>query len=390
MGSLRVVVCAMLAPLLPAQLFVVDPLGGGTHVDLQAAINAAPAGAVIHVRGGVWGPLLVTRTLTIVGEGTPRIRSTFSGLGAQPPAIRLQGTGTETAVLAGLDVSGNANGAMWNAAGPGVSSSGFRRVAIHHCTVRGHDWTWISGTATGASAIVVADGATLQIAHSLVAASRGYPGANDTWAPPGAAAIAAAASAVVLLGTTVTGGAVDPMVWTMGSPWPTPCPCGPPGSEPGRGGAGVVAYSVHVAAGAITGGTGSPVIVNSAPFGNQPDGPPLVASVVTWFAATLVPLTPLRLGTVHTLGFAATTAPTVLAVGTPLPWPASIAGIQFVFVDLAQPVALHSLPAGATSWSLPVPASATLLGLELVEQRFDPSPSGTWLATNPVLAVVLP
>jgi hypothetical protein len=391
MVILRAGMLSLLAPLLPAQLLVVDPLGGGTHTDLQAAITAAPAGAVVHVRGGAWGPLVLTRSITIVGQGQPTVHAPFSGLGQQPAAITLQGSGVDTAVLAGLDVRGDANGVWWNHAGPGIASSGFAHVAVHDCTVRGHDWAMITGTATGASGIVFGGTGTLHVVRSIVGASRGYPGSNNTWAPNGAPAISAAAARVVLLDATIAGGDVAAMVWTMGAPWTNPCPCGTPGLEPGRGGAGVVAQAVFLAGGTITGGDGAAVFSGSppVPFGDQPDGTPIVAPAQLTVPRTLT-ASPLRLGTTHTVAFPPTTVPALFAIGAPTRWPVPVLPATFSFVDPLQPFVLHFLPPASSTFALAVPANPLLLGHLLAEQRFDLPPTGLVIASDPVLAVVLP
>jgi hypothetical protein len=122
----------------------------------------------------------------------------------------------------------------------------------------------------------------------------------------------------------------------------------------------------------------------------QPAGAPIVAGASTAFAATLTQTGPLRLGTVHSIAFAPSNALSLLLVGSPAPWPVSVAGVHLVAVELAQPIVLEFVPPTATSWSLPVPPIVGLLGFELAEQRFDFSPSGTWVATNPVFGVVVP
>lgn len=396
MRFLPIAFVSLFASALPAQLFVVDPLGGGTHTDLQTAIDAAPAGAVIHVRGGSWGPLSITRSLTIVGENTPQVHAPYSGLGSQPAAITLQGSGTDTAVLAGLDVHGDADGYTWNHAGPGLTSAGFRRVAIHDCTVRGHDWDQVTGLATGASGIVVADAATLHVARSLVAASEALAGMpftmTNAWAPDGAAGIAAPLADVVLLDTTVNGGSVGYSWWGMGVPWPTPCPCGAGGVMPGRGGDGVVAQNVFRAGGAVTPGAGSPTYIGMPPmpYGSQPPGTAVVATTEVTVAPTLAAASPLRLGAVHTITFAAATVPSLFVLGAPLAFPTSALGMQYLFVDATQPLALNFLLPSATSFALGVPANPQLLGIELAAQRIELTGSGPWVASSPTLAVVLP
>lgn len=387
----RFLASLFIACALPAQIFVVDPLGGGTHTDLQAAINAAPAGAIIQVLGGTYGPLVITRSVTVLGVNTPHLRSPpFSGSGQQPPAIRLQGTGSETAVFAGLDIGGQCGG-LWNFAGPGVASTGFARVAIYDSAVRGHVWTQANGVAWGASAIV-ADGTTLHVARCVVAASASESGVFDVWAPSGAAAIAAPSASLVLLHSTVNGGDAGSTRFFF-QPSTVPCPCG----TAGLGGTGVVAANVFTSGSIVTGGSGSPVLFGvpgptlPTPWGQQPGGVPFAAStVVTTLPATLAQTAPLRLGAVYSIGFVPSNALSLLLIGNPAPWPVAAAGVQFVAVDLAQPIAIEFVPATATSWSLPVPPMPGLLGFELAEQRFDLAASGTWLATNPLFGVVGP
>ena len=64
---------ALLCAALPCQVIVVNPSGGGNFTDLQAAINAAPTDAVIHVVGGSYPPITITRSITIVGNPMPQI-----------------------------------------------------------------------------------------------------------------------------------------------------------------------------------------------------------------------------------------------------------------------------------------------------------------------------
>ena len=92
----------------------------------------------------------------------------------------------------------------------------------------------------------------------------------------------------------------------------------------------------------------------------------------------------------HSIGFAPSNALSLLLIGHPAPWPVAAVGVQFIAVDLAQPIALEFVPATATSWSLLVPPTPGLLGFELAEQRFDLAASGAWLATNPLFGVVGP
>jgi hypothetical protein len=382
----------LLTPLLRAQLYVVDPIGGGTHNDLQTAIDAAPPGAVIHVRGGTWGPLVVTRSLTLVGENMPLVRSTLTGVGQQPPAIQLQGSGGDTALLVGFEVRGDANGFAWNVAGPGLAASGFARIAIHDSIVRGHVWSGITGAAAGASGITVTGAATVHVVRSMVRASTSFAGSMNQWAPNGAAAIDAPLANVMLLDATVTGGDADVSWWTMGSPWPTPCPCTPGGTAPGRGGDGVVAHHVYRAGGAITAGLGSPVRIGvpPVPYGAQPAGATIAAVATTGVAPTLSPTSALRLGATHTIAFPATSTPSLLALGAPLAWPVPVLGMPHWCLDLAQPFVLNFLPAGSTALAMQVPNAVQLLGYELGAQRADVDASGAFTATNPTFALVQP
>ncbi len=395
MGRTYIAVVLALVVHLPAQIFVVDPLGGGTHNNLQVAINAAPSGATIHVRGGIWGPLTITRSITIIGENAPWVRSaaTSNVYGSQQlPAITLQGTGTEYAVFAGLEVLG-ATGSFYGYAGPGIAASGFRHLAIHDCTVRGHAWFPLYDVLPGASAVEATGLVTLHVARSTLAASHTGLPSNSFYTDAGAAGINVPGASVVLLDSTVTGGNVGPMILQIGAPWPGPCPCGPAGHEPGRGGAGVIGQSVFVAGCTITGGSGSVVSTGLNPtvvLGTQPSGLPIIANAQTDVVTTLAQMTPLQLGSTYTVGFAPTTTLSLFAFGSPAPWPSPVIGVQFVLVDVLQPFALRLLPTAVDSVSLTVPDNALLLGFSLIAQRFDMGPSGLAAATNPLVAVVLP
>jgi hypothetical protein len=369
-----------------AQLFVVDPRGGGTHTDLQAAINAAPAGAVIHVRRGTFGPLTITRSLTIVGGKDVLIRSPQFGTGAQPPAISLLGNGTESIVLANLVIRGLAGGATgWTSSGPGIRSNGFTRVAIHDCRVSGHEWSTASGLANSASGVEVAGAATLLVERSMVAASASDAGQLNQWAPAGAAAIDAPLAMVVVLDSKLHGGDAGASVFAF-TPWTAPCPC--PG-VPGSGGHGIVAQSVIAANSSMLGGSGSPITAVGQPYGSQPDGRPIVAGNVTTMATTILQSAPFRLGTVLTIQFAATTGPAMVILGNPVTPPTTTLGVPQVFVDAAGPTSIGFLTAGARTSQHPIPYLTALLGLEVAAQRFDLGIGGI-SATNPILGAIVP
>lgn len=384
-------VALLLGTAAPCQLIVVDPAGGGSYTDLQTAINAAPPGAVIHVIGGTYGPLQITRSLTIVGSNTPRIRAPVQGSGQQPPAITLQGTGSQTFVLSGCNVSGIADG--WGVAGPGLRSLGFERIVIYDSIVRAHDWFQPTGAAASASGIVVDGLAALIVERSTVAASMSQVDANNVWSPSGASGIAAAAATVVLLDSTVNGGSAATVTWTFGAPTPAPCPCP---SATGQGGAGVVAQVTYNSGATVVAGTGSavflgpPSVPSLTPWGNQLNGQPLVTPVSSTIATVLTQSAPLRLGATHSLAFAATTAPAFMAVGRPAVLPSPLLGFPFVFIDVTQPVSLPFVPVNSTSFSFTVPSSTTLIGVEIAEQRFDLTAFGSIVGTNPILAVVRP
>lgn len=393
---LRLSVAVLFAAALPAQLITVDPNGGGTYTDLQTAINAAPPGAVIYVTGGSFGPLTITRSVTIVGRNLPNVKAPQNGLGVQPAAITITGTGTERVVLAGLDVRGFADGFTWNVAGPGIRASGIAQLALHDCQVLAHQWINTTGSAPSASGVVVVGPVAVQILRTMVLASRSWPVGDNWWAPDGAPGVDAPAATVTVLGSTIQGGWPQASRFTMSLPGPTACPCLPGSTFPGLGGTGLVAAVLHESVSSIQGGPGSaveigpPLAPSWTPWGQQPTGPALVVGTQFAWAPTLQQLTMLRPGQAHQVVFQPTTTLSLFAMGTPLPAPATVAGIPFVALDVTLPYVLDALLPGATGHTLVVPNSPLLYGFQLAEQRFDLLPSGQLVASNPLLNVVQP
>jgi hypothetical protein len=96
----------------------------GDHATLQGAIDAASAGDVIVVAGGVHPPITIDRPLTIVGEDGDRPTIRYHTGPEKPgpscgqqPAIRLAGSGAGVVVLASLDIEGHTDGFFYCEAG---------------------------------------------------------------------------------------------------------------------------------------------------------------------------------------------------------------------------------------------------------------------------------
>jgi hypothetical protein len=377
--------CLLLAAGAAAQTIVVDPGGGGNYRDLQTAIDAAPAGATIHVVGGSFGAIAIRRSLTIVCEPATSIAAPFTGSGQQPPAITLQGGGSDVAVLCNVLVAATVDGSTWTYAGPALRSSGFAAVRVYDSRLEAPRWLNITGVAWGASGIVASGAATILLERSTVAASSSGVDSSNTWVPPGVPGIDAPDASVVQLDSTVRGGSCGPTDFDW-QPGPAPCPCQQP---QGVGGAGVVCRHGFEAGSTVSGGSGSVVTWQYQPWGQQPDGPPFVATSWTVHQNALRQAAPLRLGTVHQLAFSPTVLPSLMGLGAPQLPPATVVGVPHVVIDPLRPLDLAFLPVGATSFSLAVPNAPDLIGFELAEQRFDLPTLGI-VATNGVLGVVRP
>jgi hypothetical protein len=207
---------------------VVDAKGGGTHIDLQAAIDQARPGDRIRVRGGVWQRIVIRKSLTLIGDPMPTLTAPFNGVGTglrQPPALELDGNGSEVLRLVDVRIEGLALGSgSWSSQSAAIEVDDWGRLELVRCHIRAMEWWSVTGLANGAPGIRVEGDLFLNATDSWIQASSSI---GHAWVPPsnvdGAAGIDAPEADVLLVGSTVLGGAGPDFV-LFGCPT-QPCPC---------------------------------------------------------------------------------------------------------------------------------------------------------------------
>lgn len=379
-------VAVVLAVSAPAQI-VVDPKGGGNFKDLQQAIDAAPDGAVIRVKGGSYGPLRIDRSLTILGDPAPRIAPPRTGAGTQPPAIRLVGNGSKRLTLAHVRIGGLANGWTWNEAGAGIDSSGFAEIRILHSEVHAPSWEAITGDARGMPAVRVAshDKTRLVVVACDVRGAKSWQGQSGSRGYDGAPGIDAPQATLHLLDSTVVGGDSSDLLFPPPAPTPDPCPCK---TFRGRGGDGVRVAALFDSGSRARGGAGARVYYGNRilrSWGKQPDGKPYVAGRRVELENDLVHWTPMRLGRFWAVSHSPLREGGLLLAAPGLSPRPVLAGAGWVLVDVDDLYFALPMPARAMGFGAWVPDDPTLAGMGLALQLFRLG-AETW--SRPVVDVV--
>lgn len=366
---------------------VVDPNGSGQFVDLQTAIDTVPSGTTLRVIGGSWGPLVITKSLRIIGEQQPLIAPPPSGSGVQPPAIDLVGTGSERLVLAGLRVQGTAT-FPYNAPGAGIRSSGFAALYLADSEVHGsrYDPFALTGVVTGEPGIDVADGDPLELWISNAVVTGSHSGGDQTLIAgrDGPPAVRGDATRLIAVGAALVGGNGGPGYFPS-PPSATPCPCP---QWTGAGGDAAAVASIHQADALLLPGQGGAVFYRDPqnPSAFLPWGVQAAGNVPPSIGAGASVTAPLRMELGQQWGawfpFGAQGTPVVLLglPRSPLPVPG---GLLFLDPALLIPV---PLPAGTTVWSFVVANDPLLGGAELGLQIAVLGAGIAW--SRPVLEVV--
>lgn len=380
------VLAVVLAVSAHAQI-VVDPKGGGNFKDLQKAIDAAPRGAVIRVKGGTYGPLRIARSVTILGDPAPVIAPPRTGAGTQPPAVRLAGDGTARLTLSRVRIGGLANGWTWNEAGAGIESSGFSVIRILHSVVHAPSWEAITGDAKGMPAIQVAarDKARLVVVACDVRGAKSWQGQAGSRGYDGAAAIDAANATLHLLDSTVVGGDSSDLLFPPPAPTPDPCPCK---TFRGLGGDGVRVATLFEAGSRVRGGAGARVYYGTRtlrPWGKQPDGKPYVVGRRVELENDLVHWTPMRIGKFWAVSHAPLSEGGLLLGAPGLAARPVLAGAGWMLVDADDLYFALPLPARTLGFGAWVPDDPALAGTGLALQLFRLG-AETW--SRPVVDVV--
>lgn len=386
-GGCLLVSLGLTAPIATAQVLTVDPGGAAQYTDLQTAIDAAPGGAVILVNGGVWQTLAISRSLTIVGTTEIEVRPDegFS-TGQQPPAIELQGSGSEQFTLVNATVQGDVPSPSYSCAAPGIESSGFAQIRVFDARIAGTRWTAPTGRALGVPGIRAAGAVLVHVERAVIEASATFGDDSMALAPNGAAGIEAPGAIVAVMQSRVLGGDVwQPDLLINPGPVPCPCPAGPNGAA--LAGDGVLASTLYESGSLIEGGAPTAITVLGQPYGQQPGGVATSASSTIELPFVMTLGVPLRLGATGFVLMAPPQGPSVLVVGLPESTPINTPIVSYVFVDLLPPAVTRLIGPTTTLHATSVPFNFNFAGFELAYQRFD-LVNGSVVASNPVHAVV--
>ncbi|HEC63313.1 MAG TPA: hypothetical protein ENI38_02850, partial [Candidatus Acetothermia bacterium] len=153
-----------------------DPQAGCTvwvepGASLQAAVDAAPPGAVICLPQGSWEEnLVITKSVTIRGQGVERTRISGSG-GTDPffisqPVIWIKGEGKPiTVIIEDLAIQGPPGSGSWWGLPHGLVAQGTAWVEVRGVRVSGLPGIgiWLSESAQGA----IRDTAVLENEHGV-------------------------------------------------------------------------------------------------------------------------------------------------------------------------------------------------------------------------------
>jgi hypothetical protein len=353
-----------------AQIVVVDPNGGGQYRDLQTAIDAVAPGTTLRVLGGTYPELKIGKSLTILCEPRATITQPYTGSGTQPPAITLAGSGSDRLTLSGLTIRNFVNGASWNSAGEAIRGSGFSELFVAHSELFGAEWRILTGDAIGARALHLAGVRRVWITDCTVQGAASVLDNFGNFGPDGPSGIEAQGADVVVQRTAIRGGDGGMSEFNF-APSPVPCPC----QGTGRGGSGIVAARVFQSGATITGGAGGEVRVgdrsssNWRPWGRQPDGAPIVATLNRLLPTLPAQTSRLRIGQVWQLTMGYYLGGGVVLIATPAATPLLIMG-QWVLVE---PATLVSIPFASSqqTFTAMVPNLTSLIGTPIAVQVLD-------------------
>jgi hypothetical protein len=353
------VLATLLAPSIEAQTLHVP----GDHPDLQAALDAAPPGARIHVHGGTFATITIAKPVTLLahppvtieGEGGPFLYT---------PPITLAGPGSGEVVLDGVVTGGVANGTIQSQLGPGIVGGGFDELHVLDCTIRAPIWCCVTGLGEGRPGLDVTVPFTL-VERSLVVASGNEPDGLSFSGWPGAPGLRSTGT-VTLLDSTLTGGNSGTYFFPGPACGGGPCPTG-------DGGAGLQAAELYHAGSTITGGSGAVWLDDMGVFCcANPPAPALdVGGAIVALPADLELLGPVRIGerVRLTLRSPGPTATLLVALNVDAPViVGTIPGVRFL-------TGVMSLGPVATPGTVevPIPWNLDMIGRELAFQLLDPT-----------------
>jgi hypothetical protein len=366
--------------------------------DLQVAIDKAAPGDVIVITGGIHAPVVVKKSLTLVGShaSRPFVRVANPGeelsFPDQGPAILLAGSGSGVVTLANLDLGGTTDGSYFGVAGEAIAGGGFDELRVMHCTLTAPTWFFPTGVGFAPDAVELeADVEHLLLSDSVVVGGEGtydFPPTQPFDIPVGGAGVDAPATTVTVVDSTVRGGGGLDMVFNIVFYCPSDCD----DVDFGEGGPAVTALAVHHAGSLLAGGEGATVHCAS-PTGamtlicTRASGPAVSgASSVVALPGTLFGSGDLVTGSYWTLTWSSP-SPTVFLVFSPTPMaPLDLGPKGLLFMD-PDVMLIEALPGGALqSASFFIPADATFYGVPLAIQVYDPATG----LTRPVFGAFTP
>ena len=247
------------------------------YAALQEALDAAQPDDTVVVHGGTHQPIVVWKSLTLMGEGDAKV--TWTGdpsLSTESPdLILLSGPGYGRVTIAGMRVVSPVPADYIAYGGDGIVGSGFSQLRVVACDIAGADIGIAEFAGQEGGRGIVVSVPLVVVKDSIVrgGASLPYDGSGD--GPDGSVGIVA--HTVVLLNSTVTGGEVrDCYVWSK-----LPVVCDEVyGSE---GGIGVSCKMLFASADStVQGGEGATLINVTDPdnWCTKPSGEPIVANQV--------------------------------------------------------------------------------------------------------------
>ena len=355
----------MFAPALDAQTLHVPTM----FPTVQDALDAAPSGAVVVVHGGTWGPITITRPVTLIGDPTPII----GGLDGFSSPITLAGSGTGQVTLSSIHAGDSFPDSIVSAVPPpGIQGGGFDELYIADSGIvaptRGQ--FGCTGLGLGNSAIDV-DVPLLVLERSFAIGGGACiddacTGAPPDWIPPPAIV----AGTVVMLDSGAQGGSNGSF---QNVNWPTDAECDPANCPFLPGGTGVSCGTLYFN-GSVPlafGGQGARWSPCSGSFCCQsPNGQDVIASQVV--ALPDVIAIGNTVGRRITLILSAPGPLARLLVADDLVSPSLVPGFGYSFLD---PGTTRSLGAVATPGTVAfdLPRVLSLIGRTIAFQLMDPT-----------------